>query len=195
MIQPNFLELDWRVRRAVELTQAHADSKSSRTYASSLSASLDTFRTTTTDTDATYAAWRVIRGEQMKAFRDLRLASDAIRARCDEHGLDGYPTQRIVYTEESELLSFIDKAIAYLRTVQGEWPWVATSIAELQGLVADGEKLKREEAVRYKRYTERAKDRIAAYDDLFALFREYIRDAKSDVADHEIYKEIRLVTW
>lgn len=195
MIQPNFLELDWRVRRAVELTAARGDSKSSRTYALPLAAKLDTFRTTNTETDATYNAWRVTRGEQMSAFRDLRLASDAIRALCDEHGLDGYPTQRIVYTDETELLGFIEKAIAYLGTVKDEWPWVAPSIADLQARVGDANARKRDEVARFKRYTERAKERIGAYDNLFGLFREYIRDAKSDVADHEIYKEIRLVTW
>src|SRR5699024_7870740 len=106
MIQPNFLDLDWRVRRALDLVQEHPDKASSHAYGKSLDDALKRFRATNSSTDTTYTTWRVVRGKQMTAFRDLRLASDRARALADEHAIDGYPSQRIVYTDEEELIAF-----------------------------------------------------------------------------------------
>lgn len=193
MIQPNFLELDWRVRRAIELTQTRPDTLSSRSYAAKLQASLDNFRTMTDETDHTYTAWRMVRGEQMKAFRDLRLESDRVRALGDEHGLDDYPSQRIVYTDEAELLEFIGRAVAYLQVHVDEWDWISGAISRLEAGVSAAADLKRKEQAAYKRYTERAKDRAGSYDSLFGMLKDYIRDARSDVSSDPIYQEIRLV--
>lgn len=193
MIQPNFLELDWRVRRAIELTQARPEMTSSRAYSSQLGTLLENFRTKTDETDTTYVSWRATRGEQMKAFRDLRLESDRVRVLCDEHGLDEYPSQRIVYTDEDELMAFIGQAVAYLKAHQGEWDWIPGRISALESGVSSAAALKREEQAKFRRYRERAKDRVASYDLLYGLFRDYLRDARLDVANDPIYQEIRLV--
>lgn len=192
MIQPNFLEIDWRVRRAIELTEARPEALSSRTYQPKLNASLQHFRTMTDDTDQTYNQWRVIRGEQMKAFRDLRIESDRTRALCDEHALDEYPSKRIVYTDEKELLEFVEDAVVYLKANQAEWDWIAGAISRLEGGMSQAAALKTKEKAAYRTYCQRAKERVAAYDHLFGLFRDYIRDARNDVASEELYQEIRL---
>lgn len=193
MIQPNFLDLDWRVRRAIELVQNHPDKASSLAYGVKLSRALDRFRATNTDTDATYTQWRMVRGKQMTAFRDLRLDSDRTRALSDEHAVDGYPTQRIVYTDEEELIAFVQNAIAFLKPHVGEWKWVQDQINTLDTGIVNAAALKREEQAAFRLYTARARERVAAYDDLYALFRSYLRDARNDLASHPKYQEITLV--
>lgn len=192
MIQPNFLDLAWRVRRSIELTQEHPAAKSSQAYGAHLQKALDIFNDTTESTDLTYNGWRAVRGEQMTAFRDLRLESDRTRALCDEHALDNYPTQRIVYTEEEELIAFIQSAIEYLQEHQEEWSWVPTQIQKLQAGIDGAAALKKKEKDEYKNYVQRAKERVSAYDQLYALFRDFLRDAKNDIADTDTYQEIQL---
>lgn len=193
MIQPNFIELDWRVSRALELADARPDARSSSTYRPLLQASLENFRTMTEETDLTYTRWRTLRGEQMKAFRDLRLESDRTYALCDEHGLDGYPSKRIIYTDEEELMAFVEEAVAYLQANTERWKWIAGAITRLESGRKAAAELKREELAAYRRYTERAKDRIGAYDQLFGLFRDYLRDARGDLHTEPLYQELRLV--
>jgi len=193
MIQPNFLDLDWRVRRAIELVQNHPNTASSLAYGVKLQGALERFRATNTDTDATYTAWRMKRGKQMTAFRDLRLESDRTRALADEHAVDGYPTQRIVYTDEDELIAFVQSAIAFLKPRVDEWKWVQDQINKLDTGIANAATLKREEQAAFRLYTARAKERVAAYENLYALFKNYLRDAKNDHASDPQYQEIRLV--
>ena len=193
MIQPNFIELDWRVCRALELAEARPDARSSVTYAPLLKASLENFRKMTEETDLTYTRWRSLRGEQMKAFRDLRIESDRTYALCDEHGLDGYPSKRIIYTDEQELMDFTQGAIAYLQANTERWKWVSGAITRLETGRKAAAELKREELAAYRTYTERAKDRIGAYDHLFGLFRDYLRDARGDLHTEPLYQELRLV--
>lgn len=193
MIQPNFIELDWRVCRALELADARPDARSSVTYRPLLTASLENFRKMTAETDVTYTRWRTLRGEQMKAFRDLRMESDRTYALCDEHGLDGYPSKRIIYTDEEELMAFVQEAVAYLQENTDRWDWVAGAITRLESGRKAAAELKREELASYQRYTERAKDRIGSYDQLFGLFRDYLRDARGDLHTEPLYQELRLV--
>lgn len=193
MIQPNFLDLDWRVRRAIELVQNHPDNASSVAYGVKLQHALERFRATNASTDATYTAWRQMRGKQMTAFRDLRLHSDRTRALCDEHAIDGYPSQRIVYTDEDELIAFVQDAIAFLTPHIGEWKWVQEQINTLDGGISNAANLKREEQAAYRLYCARARERVAAYEDLYALFRSYLRDARNDLGTNPRYEEIRLV--
>lgn len=193
MIQPNFLDLDWRVRRAIDLVQNHPNKASSLAYSVKLTSALERFRATNASTDATYVAWRQMRGKQMTAFRDLRLHSDRTRALCDEHAIDGYPTQRIVYTDEEELLAFVQHAIQFLTPHINEWKWVQEQINTLDSGISNAANLKREEQAAYRLYCARARARVAAYEDLYALFRSYLRDARNDFGTHPSYEEIRLV--
>lgn len=193
MIQPNFLDLDWRVRRALELVQNHPNKASSQAYGGKLDGALKRFRSTNTSTDATYTEWRMVRGRQMTAFRDLRLQSDRARALCDEHAVDGYPSQRIVYTEEDELIAFVEGAIDFLQEHVDEWKWVSEQITKLQSGIDAAAALKREEKEAFRLYSARARERVGAYEDLYALFRSYLRDARNDFGSNPAYEEIRLV--
>lgn len=192
MIQPNFSDLDSRVRRAIELVAANPDTPSSRAYGTQLQTALRQFRATNKSTDATYTAWRMKRGEQMTAFRDLRVESDRTRALCDEHAIDEYPSQRIVYTDEEELLAFIAEAVAYLKDHVDTWKWVGEQITKLESGVDEAAALKREEKAAYRRYVARAEDRVKTYDNLYATFTGYLRDARNDLRGEPKYVEIRL---
>lgn len=192
MIQPNFLDLDWRVRRAIDLIEANPEKPSSRAFAERLQTALRQFRATNKDTDHTYTQWRMLRGRQMTAFRDLRLTSDRARALCDEHALDDYPSQRIVYTDEDELIAFVTDAIDYLKKHVDEWKWVGEKISDLESGIAAAEQLKIEEKAAFRLYVARAKERVNTYDRLFSTFRSYLRDARNDMASNPDYTEIRL---
>lgn len=192
MIQPNFLDLDWRVRRAIDLIEANPEKPSSRAFGERLQTALSQFRATNKDTDHSYTQWRMLRGRQMTAFRDLRLTSDRARALCDEHALDDYPSQRIVYTDEEELIAFVTDAIDYLKKHVDEWKWVGEKITELESGIAAAEALKIEEKAAFRLYVARAKERVNTYDRLYSTFRSYLRDARNDMASNPDYTEIRL---
>lgn len=192
MIQPNFLDLDWRVRRAIDLVEANPDKPSSSAYEERLKTALHQFRATNKDTDQTYTQWRMLRGRQMTAFRDLRLTSDRARALCDEHALDDYPSQRIVYTDEDELIAFVTDAIEYLKQHVDEWKWVGQKITALESGIEGAAQLKLEEKAAFRLYVARAKERVSTYDRLYSTFRSYLSDARNDMSSDPKYVEIRL---
>ena len=103
MANPNFLELEWKTRRALDIVAAHEKAESSEDYRSALQTALRRFKRMTRETDSIYRDWRATRGERMKTFRELRRESDRAKDLCDEHALDDYPDQKIAYTEEEHL--------------------------------------------------------------------------------------------
>lgn len=180
MTQPNFLELRWKASRALELMEANPALRSSAAYRDRLARALEHFDRATRSTDDTYNEWRRQRGVQMKAFRELRRTSDRLRIKADEHALDGYPSEQVVYTEEDHMLGHAERVVAFLSKHENEWDWISDAISEVKQLADQSRDNKKREDAIYKTYTVRVKERVAAYDNLLSTFRNYLSDATSD---------------
>lgn len=192
MIQPNFSELEWRLQRAIDLVQSSPEATSSRAYGQRLQASLGSFRRVNVETDVTYNRWRDTRGDQMRAFRQLRRELDRLRELADEHALDEFPQTRITYTDEEELIAFTNEVIAFL-TPHGElWKWIPVGIQTLNDGLSAAKALKTREAAEFQKYTLAGKIRVASYDDAFGLYRDFVRDARNDLGHLPAYEPLRL---
>ena len=193
MIQPNFLELESKVRRALEMIDRNPGLRSSVSYGERLRSGLALFRQKNVETDLLYTSWRTLRGQQMKAFRDLRIELDRTRELCDEHAVDGFPTRRIVYTDEQELLEMAGDATAAIRGDIDTWPWIRATIDTIDSRIARAAELKRQEKTLYAEYTVRVKERVTAYDLLLAAFRQYLGDARTDASSLADLDSIQLL--
>lgn len=192
MANPNFLELEWKARRAIDIIAESKDKQSSKDYENALRSSVQRFDRVTRLTDDAYRNWREKRGDRMRTFRELRRESDRIKELCDEHALDDYPSQKIDYTEEEHLEQLIDLAIAYLEAHRDEWDWIPGRIANLQSLRKQGDQQQREADDLYENYTVKVKERVTAYDRLLGVLLDYLHDARQDVSDHTLWPRIQL---
>lgn len=192
MTQPNFLELQWKATRALELMDAHPTLASSKMYRERLARALDVFGRATRSTDGTYTDWRTQRGVQMKAFRELRRTSDRLREKADEHALDGYPAEKIVYTDEDDMLGHAERVIAFLTAHQDEWDWISGAISEIKQLADQSRDNKKKEDEIFREYTVRVKERVSAFDNLLATHRNYVHDAHSDARNIEGFGKVTL---
>lgn len=194
MANPNFLELEWKVRRALDIIGEQGTLKSSEAYRDSLTDSLERFKRVTKETDDIYRDWRTTRGERMRTFRELRRESDRIKDLCDEHALDDYPDQKIAYTEEEHLEALTDQALTYLEANIDEWDWISDRISNLKALRKTGDTLQAKADKIYQNYTVKVKERVSSYDRLLAVLGNYLDDASMDVSDHENWSKIQLTT-
>ncbi len=180
MTQPNFVELEYKLKSAIAMATASPDLLSSTSYLSHMKDALARFRQANLETDAKYALWRTQRGDRMKAFRELRRESDRIAELCDEHGLDGYPQRRIVYTEEEHMAALVKEAVAFLSSHEGEWGWVDEKMAALEKQLAAADQLKADTAKTYREYTVIVKERVSGYDSCLAVLKSFLSDARRD---------------
>jgi hypothetical protein len=192
MANPNFLELEWKTRRALDIVEAHDQAESSVDYRSALQTALRRFKRMTRETDSIYRDWRSTRGERMKTFRELRRESDRAKDLCDEHAMDDYPDQKIAYTEEEHLEELIDMAVEYLEEHKDEWDWISDKISTMKSLRSQGDELQAKAEKLYEQYTVKVKERVASYDHLHSILADYINDASQDVDSHELWPQIQL---
>ncbi|TVR04997.1 MAG: hypothetical protein EA398_00720 [Deltaproteobacteria bacterium] len=192
MYQPNFLEVETRLRRAVVFCSTHHELRSSADYRDRLAAVLDHFERTTRATDALHTSWRLKLGEQLLAYKRARLAWDTAVALCDEHGVEGVPRDKIVYTEGDQLVALIEKTIAFLEERRTEWPWVEEKIRVLRSGITESRAVERDADTIFANYRVEVKRRVAAWEDAVALLKEYLRDSRLEASSLAGYRGLEL---
>ncbi len=192
MTQPNFLQVQNSLDRAVEFVQAHPDLESSRLYGEGLQDMQAAFTDRTTRNDELYTQWRVLLGHQGGAARDVKLEYDRVLELADEHAYDDAPERPIVYSDEEQLFPLVREVIAWLNAKGDQWEWTgkkATSLGELLEEASRRRKISDDARVQF---TVDVKRRIGAYDSAVALLREYLKDAKREGAAYESFAAVKL---
>jgi hypothetical protein len=181
MSQPNFLQVTNALENAVSFCESNAGYRSSRSYAGRLVEVRNLFANATRRTDASYTKWRVVVGEELRQFREIRLEYGRIVELCDEHGYDGVPNKRIVYTEREHLLGLVAELVAWLTPKSSEWEWIPARLSTLKGLVDAADRKRKESQALYIEYTVSVKERVSAYEIAVMTLKEFRRDARADV--------------
>jgi hypothetical protein len=181
MSQPNFLQVTNALENAVSFCENNTAYRCSRSYSSRLMEVRSLFASATRRTDTTYTNWRVLVGEELRQFREIRLEYGRIVALCDEHGYDGVPNKRIVYTEREHLLALVAELVSWLTRRSSEWEWIPVRLAALKGLVESADRKRKESQALYVEYTVTVKQRVSAYEIAVMTLKEFRRDARADV--------------
>lgn len=180
MSQPNFLQVERSLRAAVAWCSSHAGAPSAQAYGSSLVAMEKAFASVRVETNASYTLWRSRYGEELRAFRRLRLAIEASRELADEHALDGCPTRSILYTERAEIHALAAETIAFLSPASAQWPWVESQCAEMRRQIAQSEADRTAAEAAYATYTNAVKRRVGIYAESVALLKEFLAESPAD---------------
>jgi hypothetical protein len=181
MSQPNFLQVTNALENAVTFCESHPGYGCSRSFSARLTEVRSLFASATRRTDTTYTNWRVVVGEELRQFREIRLEYARIVALCDEHGYDGVPNKRIVYTEREHLLALVAELVSWLTPKASEWEWIPVHLSTLKGLVESADRKRREAQALYVEYTVSVKQRVSAYEIAVMTLKEFRRDARADV--------------
>jgi hypothetical protein len=181
MSQPNFLQVANALENAVAFCETNELYRSSRSYGLRLKEVRNLFANATRRTDATYTRWRLVVGEELKQFREIRLEYGNIVSLCDEHGYDGVPNKRIVYTEREHLLALVAEMVSWLTPKSSEWEWIPTRLSTLKVLVDGADRKRKESQALYVEYTTSVKERVSAYEIAVMTLKEFRRDARADV--------------
>lgn len=184
MYQPNYLELDHKLKEAIAWCDRHPDTAAA-TYRVSLTRTLDRFTQVTRETDSLYTHWRQLLGRQLTAGKSARLAWDRTAALADEHGYDDFPRRRIDYLEESLLVLKLEETIAWLKQRVGEWAWLEERAQELTRWLGEFQRNRKETEGVYRQYTEVIKRRVDAYDAAVAMVKEFVRDVRLSGGSNE----------
>lgn len=192
MYQPNFLEVETRLRRAVAFCDAHPELVSSRDYRGRLQAILQHFMDVTQSTDRLYTSWRLKLGEQLLAFKRARQDWDRIVALCDEHAVDGLPRKPIVYTEFAPLIERLRETVAFLDAHPADWDWMTEMSRRLERAIGEAEELKKQAATIYGDYTVQVKRRVAAWEDAVAILKEYLGDSRLEAKRLDGYRDLEM---
>lgn len=193
MTEPNFLEIEWKLRRAIGIAESAPATRSSGDYLQILRETVAHFTRITRETDETYIAWRMKRGERMRTFRDLRRMTDRARLLAEEHGLEGFPSDRVVYTDEVVMQAFVEKCAAFLDGHDDEWDWISEKVTDLRREIGVATEQKAAAAELFAVYRVRVKERVAAFDRAKAVLNDYLHDGRLDVSSHEDWEKIQLV--
>lgn len=180
MSQPNFLQVERSLHAAVAWCTSHPGAPSAQAYGASLAVMERAFDEVRVATNATYTLWRSRYGEELRAFRRLRLAIESSRELADEHALDGCPTRSILYTERAEILGLANETIAFLKPAAGQWPWVETQCAEMQQQMAQSEADRAAAEAAYATYTQSVKRRVGIYAEAVALLKAFLAESPAD---------------
>ncbi|MFT6400384.1 MAG: hypothetical protein ACJAYU_005155 [Bradymonadia bacterium] len=192
MTQPNFLQVQNSLDRAVEFVKAHPDLESSRLYGEGIEEMQAVFGACTTRNDVLYTKWRVLLGLQGGAARDVKLEYDRVLELADEHAYDDAPKRPIVYSDEEQLLPLVRETIAWLAAKGEQWEWTAKKIASLEELLEDASRRRKISDDARIEFTADVKRRIGAYDASVALIREYLKDAKREGEAYESFAALKL---
>lgn len=192
MYQPNFLEAETKLQKAVSFCDAHPGLRSSQTYRALLQKTLHAFRFVTRETDELHTRWRLALGDQLRRFKHARLSYDEVVELCDEHGLDDVPRRKIVYTEPDHLKALLSDTIAYLETKESEWDWIPPLILRLKSHLSEAAAQRKATETLYREYTVVVKRRVAAFEDVVAVLKEYLKDSRSEASELEGYGSFQL---
>lgn len=192
MTQPNFLQVQTSLDRAVAFVDAHPGLSSSERYGDALRAMRARFFAQTKATDERYTEWRGLRAAENTQYRDVKRLYDEVVELADEHGYDDVPRQRVVYTDEEHLNRLVDATIAWIDSKDGEWDWLGEKRAEFLRRRAEAESRRAAHAEVFHAYTVEVKRRVTAYDDAVALIREYLTDAAREGRQFESFAGLQL---
>jgi hypothetical protein len=188
--QPNFTQISNGLTLAGDSAHAADAPPGLRAYAPALAAMRARFAEAERRTDASYTAWRVAVGDELRALRLARVLVGRISASCDEHGYDDIPGGTLVYTERDELLRRVAELGTYLDGRRAEWDWVGracSDLAEHRDRVLAAQQAAADALARYQVDVQ---ERVAAYASARALLREVVVDAANDVGA-EILEPVR----
>lgn len=180
MSQPNFLQVERSLSAAVAWCTTHNGAPSAKAYGASLVAMQRAFDEVRLETNATYTSWRSRYGEELRAFKRLRLAIEATRELADEHAIDGCPERSILYTERAEIHALAHETIAFLAPHASQWSWIARQSDEMTRSMAQSDADKAAAEAAYATYTVSVKRRVGIYAEAVALLNEFLEESKAD---------------
>ena len=180
MSQPNFLQVERSLSASVAWCTAHPSTPSAKAYGASLAAMKPAFETVKLETNATYNAWRGRYGEELRAFKRLRLVIETTRELADEHAIDGCPERSILYTERAEIHGLAEDTIAFLAPHAAQWPWIARQTTEMRRQMAQSDADQAAAEAAYATYTVSVKRRVGIYAEAVALLNEFLDESRSD---------------
>lgn len=192
MTQPNFLQVQNSLDRAVEFVESHPDLESSGLYGPALGELRAAFLDRTTRNDELYTRWRVLLGEQGCASRDVKLEYDSVLELADEHAYDDAPKRPIVYSDEEQLFPLVRETINWLAAKGDQWEWIAKKITALEELIEEAKRRRKISENARIEFTVDVKRRISVYDSAVALLREYLKDAKRDGSAYDSFAAVTL---
>lgn len=179
MQQPNYLQVTNGLSAALSLASQPANSDAIGIFREKIAAVLAEFEHANTATDRSYLHWRWCVGNELQHFRGIRLALGDLAARCDEHGIDGFPRRQIVYTEREHVFAVADSMVEFLRDRGADWSWTLAGREQLHAMCEAARGAQKESDVSLARYRVAVGARVKAYGDSVALLRELVRDASS----------------
>jgi len=192
MTQPNFLQVANSLRFAVTFCEEHPGYRSSERYHESLRAARDYFAKATLETDHLYTRWRQLLGEELKQFRDARLAYDRAAALADEHAYDAFPRRKIVYTDRELLLTLLRETVAFLDGEGDTWPWLKEQSRILSDHIQEAQRRRKLASVMYDSYVAAVKARVTAYNHAVPLVREYVSDARPELNTADDFSRVEI---